>query len=127
MKIPITEHFELSELWSPDNGEILIDDLFFEHMALLEEMREAIGVPLRVNSGHRSRHHNAEVGGARESMHLRFATDIAPLGNTDVALTDLSNLAEALGFEGIGQYNSFLHLDRRDLIGRRPARWDKRT
>jgi uncharacterized protein YcbK (DUF882 family) len=127
MKIPITEHFELSELWSPDNGEILIDDLFFEHMALLEELREAAGVPLRVNSGHRSVDHNAEVGGAIKSMHLRFATDLAPLGNTDVALTDLFNLAEALGFEGIGQYNSFLHLDRRDLIGRRPARWDKRT
>jgi len=127
MKIPITEHFELSELWSPDNGEILIDDLFFEHMALLEELREAAGVPLRVNSGHRSADHNAEVGGAIKSMHLRFATDLAPLGNTDVALTDLFNLAEALGFEGIGQYNSFLHLDRRDLIGRRPARWDKRT
>ena len=127
MKIPITEHFELSELWSPDNGEILIDDLFFEHMALLEELREAAGVPLRVNSGHWSVDHNAEVGGAIKSMHLRFATDLAPLGNTDVALTDLFNLAEALGFEGIGQYNSFLHLDRRDLIGRRPARWDKRT
>ena len=127
MKIPITEHFELSELWSPDNGEILIDDLFFEHMALLEELRAAAGVPMRVNSGHRSVDHNAEVGGAIKSMHLRFATDLAPLGNTDVALTDLFNLAEALGFEGIGQYNSFLHLDRRDLIGRRPARWDKRT
>ena len=35
MKIKITDHFSLSELISPDNGEILIDDLFYEHMALL--------------------------------------------------------------------------------------------
>jgi len=130
MKIKITDHFSLSELISPDNGEILIDDLFYEHMALLEELRISADFPLRVNSGHRSAAHNESVGGAPKSMHLRFATDLTPLGrdlDLNEGLEVINDIAEAVGFQGIGRYNTFLHLDRRDLIGRGPARWDNRT
>ena len=129
MDTQITKHFKLSNLVSPDSGEIFITDLFWEHMELLEELRCNLGKPLIVNSGQRSAKHNAKVGGAARSMHLRFATDLNPRGSgkLEKRLECLYEAAKDLGFTGIGRYNSFVHLDRRDLVGRRPAEWDKRT
>tara|TARA_R110002020_G_scaffold3108_1_gene14197 strand:+ start:1755 stop:2156 length:402 start_codon:yes stop_codon:yes gene_type:complete len=126
----ITEHFQLKELWSPDNQEIQLNSLFHEHMELLEKMRTDYGIRMSVNSGHRSLAHNSEVGGAANSMHLRFATDITPIvADVDLRknLSILNDMAEEMGFQGIGRYNTFIHLDRRDLLGWVPARWDKRT
>ena len=128
-ELQITDHFKLRELWSPDNYEILMAPLFWRHMELLEELRQAYGKWIIVNSGHRSDDHNAHVGGAPKSMHLEFATDIRPSGGGDsmgVELDNLYNLAKGLRFTGIGRYNTFLHLDRRDIIGRTPAEWDNR-
>ena len=128
-ELQVTDHFKLSELWSPDNYEILIDPLFWSHMELLEELRQSFGGALRVNSGHRSVAHNETVGGAPRSMHLNFATDLTPLGYGDrvgVGLGNLYDQAKSLGFTGVGRYNSFLHLDRRDLLDRDPAEWDNR-
>jgi uncharacterized protein YcbK (DUF882 family) len=129
MDTQVTPHFKLSNLVSPDSGEIFITELFWEHMELLEELRCNLGSPLIVNSGHRSIKHNTKVGGAARSMHLRFATDLNPRGpgKVEKRLEHLYEAAKDLGFAGIGRYNSFVHLDRRDLIGRRPAEWDKRT
>jgi|TARA_R100001530_G_C4305089_1_gene151508 uncharacterized protein YcbK (DUF882 family) len=129
MNLQVTDHFKLSELWSPDNYEILLDPLFWAHMELLEELRQMFGGALRVNSGHRSVAHNTKVGGAEHSMHLRIATDLAPLGYEDrvgVGIDKLYEYAKDLGFAGVGRYNTFLHVDRRDLIGRSPAEWDSR-
>jgi hypothetical protein len=108
MDTQVTPHFKLSNLVSPDSGEIFITELFWEH---------------------RSIKHNTKVGGAARSMHLRFATDLNPrgTGKLEKRLERLYEAAKDLGFAGIGRYNSFVHLDRRDLIGRRPAEWDKRT
>lgn len=125
--IEITPHFTLNEFLSPD-GEVVIDDLFWHHVEKLENLRVATGGPLIVTSGHRSESHNKAVGGAPKSMHLKFASDLQIGGKSSTSgLDDLYELARAEGFSGIGRYNTFLHIDCREFIGRTPAEWDNRT
>lgn len=82
----------------------------------LQALRVAMGAPLHINSGHRSRAHNARVGGASRSMHLTWAVDISVKGHDRAKL-----LREAIktGFTGIGLGGTFLHCDMRA----RPTVW----
>jgi zinc D-Ala-D-Ala carboxypeptidase len=121
-KTQITENFTLEEVKSRDTGALLITDLLYHHMDKLQEMREEIG-RIDINSGYRTPEHNKSVGGAENSMHLQFATDIRPTG---VGLDMANEIAEDLGFSGIGRYKTFLHLDCREFIDRPSARWDER-
>ena len=126
-----TENFAWSEFFSPDVGELVLSPLTLHHITLLQELRERLGTPLKVNSGYRSPQHNNSVGGAARSMHLEFATDITPAkweeGERDIALTAIYHLAKDIGFTGLGRYNTFVHLDCRKFIGRVHAEWDNRT
>jgi len=121
-KTQITEDFTLEEIRSRDTGALLITDLLYHHMDKLQEIRDEIG-RIDINSGYRTPEHNKSVGGAENSMHLQFATDIRPRG---VGLDRANEIAEDLGFSGIGRYKTFLHLDCREFIDRPPARWDER-
>lgn len=124
--VPLTANFNLSEVLSPDTGEVIIDDLFWKTMDYAQTLRSTLGFPLRVNSGHRSVAHNAAVGGAENSMHLRLALDLSPTGdNREEKLRDLWRVAELeMNWGGIGKYETFVHLDRRDLLDRGVARWN---
>lgn len=104
----------------PCCGELVKDELFYRHMALLDYLRERLGFPVFVNSGHRCKEHNADIGGSKGSMHLRFATDIRPGDNDPDKLRRILELAPDLGFTGIGTYRTFAHLDLRQ----KPARWN---
>ncbi|WP_371395780.1 D-Ala-D-Ala carboxypeptidase family metallohydrolase [Fretibacter rubidus] len=84
-------------------------------MDLLQAMRDDIGRPLRVLSGHRCGIHNARVGGAPLSQHLKLAADIALDSHDPVRLR---RAAQHAGFTGFGYYRTFLHLD----LGR-PRQW----
>ena len=75
------------------------------------------GASFKINSGYRDAEHNAKVGGARHSQHID--------GNAiDIDVSDMSRdervkvieKASALGFTGIGVYDTAIHLD---LGGRR--------
>jgi hypothetical protein len=89
----------------------------------------------RRDQGFRSSWHNKAVGGAAASQHLVFATDIQPnLHGFRLAQTPpfdrraemiiiVAAEADRLGFDGIGKYDTFVHLD---LRGEK-ARWDERT
>ena len=125
-----SENFSWREFYCPLTKSVPITDLTIHHIALLQELRENFGQPLKINSGYRSPEHNARVGGATASMHLEFATDIRPLYRREGArmplLDELNDIAEDLEFSGIGRYDTFVHLDCRELIGRDQARWDQR-
>lgn len=116
--IKISEHFKLSEFQSGDSQEVKIDSELVEK---LEKLREMIRQPIKINSGYRTYEHNQKIGGSYKSQHLEgTAADIAlPPGLT---IDELANMAEAVGFDGIGKYYTFVHLDVRGL----KARWDKR-
>ena len=128
-----TEHFQWEEFYCPTANMLKVSDLTLHHIDKLENLRLAFGGPLRVNSGYRSPDHNKSVGGAERSMHLEFATDLTPLGPrmSKSTLTELLSIlydsAVGLNFTGIGKYDSFIHLDCRDFIGRPSAGWDNRT
>ena len=120
-------NFQWREFYCPTAQVVPVSDLTLYHVERLEKLRKKLDRPLRVNSGYRSPDHNAKVGGAKQSMHLEFAPDIAPLGYiTPEILQHIYTLAEEFGFTGLGQYDTFVHVDCREFIGRTPARWDNR-
>lgn len=110
--------FSPKEISCKGDGLIVVDEAALD---ALQKLRDIIKAPLIINSGYRSKAYNASVGGAPKSQHL--------LGRAfDIRLTDvvkreeLKKLAKQAGFKGIGDYNTFVHVD----TG--PERyWDNRT
>ena len=69
---------------SPCDGEYFHDPHFLD---ALERLREAMGAPLKINSGRRCPRRNRAVGGAKESQHLlRIAADLALAGHEPAEL-----------------------------------------
>ncbi|WP_409434022.1 D-Ala-D-Ala carboxypeptidase family metallohydrolase [Litorimonas sp. RW-G-Af-16] len=79
-----------------------------EFMDRLQSMRDRVGRPLRITSAHRCPLHNARVGGAPFSQHLRLAADISTVGHDRAKLHEAAKRA---GFTGFGFYLTFLHID----------------
>lgn len=79
-----------------------------EFMDRLQRARDIVGRPFNILSAHRCAIHNAHVGGAPLSQHLKLAVDISLAGH------DRHFLAKAFkdaGFTGFGYYQTFLHAD----------------
>jgi lysozyme family protein len=94
-----------------------------KHIVRLQALRDLLRKPVTITSGFRCARHNAEVGGVtgenggNVSQHvLGTATDIKVSGLTPAQVAEA---AEAVGFDGIGRYRTFTHVDSR---GSR-ARW----
>jgi uncharacterized protein YcbK (DUF882 family) len=115
----VTEHFRYRDFVCPCCDTLKIFPGFYDHVQRLERMRRELGFPIAVNSGYRCVPHNREVGGTAHSWHLLFATDIRPVDGSRDKLDAMRRAAERLDFGGIGQYDTFLHLDLRPD----PARW----
>lgn len=110
-------HFKPSEIASPDDGSLLIDA---ESLDKLEQVRWHLGKPMNLNSAYRTPAHNAAVGGEVNSQHLLGkAFDVRLAGFTRQAL---KAAARAAGFTGIGDYDSFVHIDTGP-----PRYWNRRT
>jgi zinc D-Ala-D-Ala carboxypeptidase len=108
--LQLTENFKLSEFACNDGSkEIKLD------MALvnkLQQLRYLVERPIKVVSGYRNPEYNKLVGGASKSQHLLGkAADIKISGYKP---KDLVKYAKSVGFNGIGVYDSFLHVDVRD-------------
>ncbi|WP_017930248.1 D-Ala-D-Ala carboxypeptidase family metallohydrolase [Robiginitomaculum antarcticum] len=84
-------------------------------MNALEDLRTHMARPIIIHSAHRCALHNARVGGAPLSQHLKLAVDISLKRHN---LRDLARTARGAGFTGFGFYTTFLHLD----MGR-PRHW----
>lgn len=78
----------------------------------LQRVRDHFNKPLNITSGYRCPSHNAAVGGARASYHMKGqAADVYINGVTPL---EIAQYAESTGlFNGIGRYSSFVHLDTR--------------
>lgn len=108
--VPLKEwrwpNFTPKELASKGNGSILVHE---ESLDKLQELRNLVGHPLKINCGYRDPIHNAKVGGAPMSLHkFGRAFDISIVGIDKV---NLALLAQHVGFTGMGFYNTFLHVD----------------
>jgi len=80
-------------------------------MDKLQALRTALGVPLMLNSAYRSPEHNRNVGGARNSFHMRAMAFDVSMANHDPAKFEAAALA--VGFTGFGFYqrSNFMHID----------------
>lgn len=119
--IQITPHFNSNELdCKCKNADCTITLVDYDHINKLEKLRVMLGKSIRINSAYRCEKHNKSVGGATKSQHREgTATDITVSGMTPDKVAEYCLKI----FDGIGQYNSFTHVDSRGT----PATWDFRT
>lgn len=106
-----TRNFKISEFRCKGSGQLPKGGMDSKLITKLEELRYALGnKPTIINSGYRSKSHNAAVGGAKNSQHLYGkAADIKVRGVTP---TTVYNAADKL-FNGVGKYPTFTHVDTR--------------
>jgi hypothetical protein len=77
----------------------------------LQKIRNHFNKPVIINSGYRCAVHNKAVGGARYSKHIQGkAADIVVKG---VNPKEVAKYCEAIGIQGIGLYETFVHIDTR--------------
>jgi len=109
--IQISKNFKLKEFQCKDGSQLVKIDSELLHK--LQKLRDLIGKPIIINSGYRTPEHNKKVGGAKNSYHLQGkAADIKVNG---ISPSELVKYAEQVGFNGIGIYKNFVHLDIRPV------------
>ena len=85
-------------------------------LRVLDDLRDAIKMPIRITSSYRSSKYNSNCGGAPKSLHKEFkAIDFQVSGvNPTWLFKRLSRMREAGQFEGgLGLYKTFVHIDTR--------------
>ena len=97
--------FRPAEVACKHCGELYLDGTA---MDALQELRDSLGKPIIINSGHRCQAHNKAVGGTTNSQHLKIAFDCRCPRAEQAAFIAA---AKAAGFTGIGRYQNFIHLD----------------
>ena len=90
---------------------------------VLDPAREALGKPIVVNSGYRCPKHNAEVGGVKNSQHMKGEA-------ADVCCADNKRLTEIIERNGkydqLIIYPTFIHVSwKRSGPNRRAKLWSR--
>ena len=89
---------------------------------VLDPVREKLGMPIVVNSGYRCEKHNKDVGGVRNSQHLRGeAADIHCQDNERLKQLIIENGK----FDQLITYPTFLHVSYKRTGGNRHQRLKK--
>lgn len=116
----VTDHFKYEDCACPCCDNLKITPGFFKHMEMLEDLRRELGFGIVINHGYLCPDYIAQNELPANSWHGLFATDVSPAWED--ALDDnmwLERLeamhlkAMDLGFGGIGQYDTHIHLDLR--------------
>ena len=114
--IQLTANFNMREFQCKDGSRQVV--ISSHLLAKLQGLRNLVKRPVVITSAYRNRSHNSAVGGATNSRHLTGeAADIKIEG---LYPDEVAQLAESIGFTGIGIYRSFTHVDVRPT----PARWN---
>jgi uncharacterized protein YcbK (DUF882 family) len=124
----LTKNFHIREFASKD-GANTPDELRSNLLELaqnLQKIRDVIDEPIYINSGYRTKDHNAKVGGVSNSYHTKgMAVDIRANGLDSKQLyTIIAQMMDKGSIKkgGLGLYNSFVHYD----IQGKKITWDKR-
>ena len=117
----LTKNFNLQEFecTHPDHRHVLVDENLVKK---LQELRNELGVALIINSPYRCPERNEQVGGSPNSQHMEGKAADISIKNINLPIERIKEIAEEIGFDGIGLYNTFIHLDVRGY----KARWDNR-
>ena len=115
-------NFTPQEIACKGDGLIIVDR---DAMDALQKLRTMIynktGSGLIINSGYRSKEYNKKVGGSSNSYHMKgMAFDIRL--TPKVSRETIHQFAYGAGFNGIGDYDTFVHVD----IGPKRS-WDLRS
>lgn len=117
IKMQLTKNFNSSEFACPCCGQVEMDDQF---MTRLQTIRTTLNKPMRITSGFRCIKRNAEVGGSRNSAHLRGqAADFTCVNSRDRFI--IISTAIQIGITRIGIGATFLHLDTADETTGHPS------
>ena len=114
------KNFKPDEFACPCCG---VEQMDLGFIVMLDQARESLGVPFRINSGFRCKAHNAAVGGAAHSPHLLgMAADIALYGAPAKAL---ASMFPGAGLKQHGDISSrYIHVDTAPNVeGVRPRPW----
>ena len=114
--IQIAKNFMLRELECKDGSHQVA--VKAELIEKLQRLRDLIGQPVIVTSGYRNPSHNAAVGGAAQSRHL--TGEAADIRVPELHPDEVAQIATDVGFNGVGIYSSFTHVD----IRTQPTRWN---
>ena len=107
----ISDNFKVSEFRCKDGSDKILIDVSFVREKL-QTIRDHFAASVTINSGYRTESHNAKVGGAKASYHMRGqAFDIVVKGRTP---QEVARYAQEIGIPGIIQYNTFVHVDSRE-------------
>ena len=115
--VKLSANFHLSEYACKCNkcDEVMVD---MDHIAKLQQLRHDLGSSITITSAYRCTEHNANVGGVKNSQHVKgTATDIQVSGMDPSEVQDSCEK-----FDGLGRYDTFTHIDSRGS----KARWDNR-
>ena len=111
--VNISENFKVKEFACKNGSDpIKIDNLL---VVYLQKARDHFKVPIILNSAYRTSGYNKQVGGAKNSFHVKGqAADLHTNGK--VKLEELAKFFESIGCQGIIVYpnSGFVHIDTRD-------------
>jgi len=108
--IKIAKYFSLNEFQCPCCKCVMIHP---ELLKRLISLRQKVHCAIYINSGYRCKKENDKVGGVPNSYHrYGMAADIFV---REIPPPDLATYADIAGFNGIGLYNSFVHVDVRPI------------
>lgn len=109
----ISENFKVKEFACKNGSDpIKVDELL---VCYLQKARDYFKVPIILNSAYRTSGYNKQIGGAKNSYHVKGqATDLHTNGKVD--LFELARFFESIGCQGIIVYpnSGFVHIDTRD-------------
>ena len=107
----LSENFSRHEFECRCCGRLVLD---MDLVDALQELRDAAGGPIRVNSGYRCPEHNRKVGGSPTSQHLvGKAADIVIEGYSVIQMFAMAIQIKRFHDGGIGRYHAqnFIHVD----------------
>jgi zinc D-Ala-D-Ala carboxypeptidase len=105
--VRISTNFKLYEFECKDGSHLVkVDENLVEK---IQKLRDYLGKPIIVVSGYRTPEYNKLIGGAPKSQHMQGkAADIKVTG---VSPYEVAKAAKTIGFNGIGIYPTFTHID----------------
>jgi uncharacterized protein YcbK (DUF882 family) len=113
----ITENFKLEEFYCSCCKTVGALGRIELLAAKLELLRAVWNKPMVIVSGYRCSKYNEKCGGAKKSRHMH--SDAADIRIEGITPEEVAKAADLLGFDGIGVYPTFTHVDLRGY----KARW----
>lgn len=112
----LSKNFQVCEFACNDGSNVVIIDPLL--VWILQNVRDYFGKPVHITSAYRTASHNADIGGASNSMHTYgMAADFIVDG---VEACDVQSYLESVmpGTGGIGKADDYTHVDTRAEMSR---------